>query len=222
MLALFQLVIIIFLGMTSNYEDFLQGCSSSTNCKIVCKNNVTIRSHKIILAVCGDFIRDLIADVPGGEEVTLYLPDIEAGEVETCVQKILMKDSLVAEYPLISIFGKKSKNVSPESLVQVKLEEENKKILQNRRRSSQDECLDDFIVESDEEESSIENIKEKKSKTKQSTISNKKSEYNPRNVDFEKLRKKLLPNPQSRQDFKHNEIIEKQILHERAIEAYLR
>ena len=63
--------------------------------------------------------------------------------------------------------------------------------------------------------------KGKKLKTKASVTPSRKSEYKPRNVDFEKLNQKLISHPQTREDVKHNEIIEKQILHEKAIEAYL-
>ena len=191
---------------SNNYSDFLLSIHPSSNVKIVCKDNVCIRSHKVLLVACGDFIRELLESVPAAEEATLYLPDFEAAEVETFVKRILLNESLPDESPLNFIFCSK-----PNSLYnQYRLDENTSEDL---KWSCQDEDLDYQEVKEDED------IKPRKSK--QTTHPNRKSEYKPRNVDFDQLRSKLIPNPQSREDIKHNDIIEKQILHERAIEAYL-
>jgi len=147
--------------------------------------------------------------VPAEEVATLYLPDFEAAEVETFVKRILLNEPLPDESPLNSIFCSKSNS----SYNQSSLEETASEDL---KWSCQDEDLDFQIMKVDEVEKP-----RKSNKSKQSTNPNRKSEYKPRNVDFDQLRSKLIPNPQSREDIKHNDIIEKQILHERAIEAYL-
>ena len=191
-------------SISNSYSDFLLSIHHSSNVKIVCKHNVSIRSHKVLLVVCGDFIRELLESVPAEEEATLYLPDFEAAEVETFVKRNLLNESLPDESPFNSIFCSKSKSLSNSSL---------ERASEDPKWSCQDEDLDYQEVKDDED------IKPRKSK--QTTHPNRKSEYKPRNVDFDQLRSKLIPNPQSREDIKHNDIIEKQILHERAIEAYL-
>ena len=226
--------------MGSPFNEFLQGCSNVSNVKIVCKDNGQVLTHKIILAVCGDFLKHLIQDVPVADHVTIYLPDYQAQDVEAFIEKKMMKESTnICSRTLENIFSFK-KECTPEHLLQVKLEEESKKMFSQRKSHeslSYDDDEDSFDLQ--EENVSVKeqngNIKldldddcfeshdkkNKKNKSKSMPLS-KKSEYKPRNVDFEKLTQKLLPNPQTREDFKHNEIIEKQILHEKAIEAYLR
>ena len=222
--------------MGSLYNEFLQGCSNVSNCKIVCKDNHQVLTHKIILAVCGDFLKNLIQDVPVADHVTLYLPDYEAQDVEAFIEKRLMKES-TNTCSLENIFSSK-KEFTPEQMLQVKLEEESKKMFSQGKSLeplSYDEedsldfqengCLTEqngnIKLDMDEDCFDTYDKKNKKNKSKSISLA-KKSEYKPRNVDFEKLTQKLLPNPQTREDFKHNEIIEKQILHEKAIEAYLR
>ena len=60
--------------------DFIQDFPSVSNCKIICKQS-TISTHKIVLAVSGTFLRDLIKDIPVADEVTLLMKDYEAAEV---------------------------------------------------------------------------------------------------------------------------------------------
>ena len=40
-----------------------------------------IFSHKIIVASASEFIKHLLIDFPVGDEITLYLPDHDKGEV---------------------------------------------------------------------------------------------------------------------------------------------
>ena len=194
----------------------MQSIQSSSNVNIVCKNNVSIRSHKILLILCGDFIRELLEDVPAADQVTLYLPDLEAEQVDTSLKNIIMKEPFSENCHLMSIFGKKSTSLSSQDLPEEK-PRKYKKASINSKSFFHAEDLDyqSETIKVDEDD------KEIKTKAKQSKTPNRKSEYKPRNVDFDQLRSKLIPNPQSREDIKHNDIIEKQILHERAIEAYL-
>ena len=223
-------------AMGSPYNEFLQGCSNVSNCKIICKDNNHVFTHKIVLAVCGDFLKDLIQDVPVADNITIYLPDYNALEIEAFIEKKLMKEP-INNISLDNVFSFK-KECTPEQLLQVKLEEESKKICPQRRKQESTSYDDEDSLDIqencnlteqngnmklgiDEDSIELDDKKNKKNKSKSMSLS-KKSEYKPRNVDFEKLTQKLLPNPQTREDFKHNEIIEKQILHEKAIEAYLR
>ena len=67
--------------MSEEKIDFIQDFRELSNCKIICRNNETIRTHKIILAVSGTFLRDLIKDIPVADEVTLFMKDFEVSEV---------------------------------------------------------------------------------------------------------------------------------------------
>jgi len=61
--------------------DFIQDFQSVSNCKIICKNSGTISTHKIVLAISGTFLRDLIKDIPVADEVTLLMKDFDVSEV---------------------------------------------------------------------------------------------------------------------------------------------
>ena len=61
--------------------DFIQDFQSVSNCKIICKNSRTISTHKIVLAISGTFLRDLIKDIPVADEVTLLMKDFDVSEV---------------------------------------------------------------------------------------------------------------------------------------------
>lgn len=200
----------------SNYSDFMQSIQPSSNVNIICKNNVCIKSHKILLILCGDFIRELLEDFPAADHVTLFLPDCEAEQVDTSLKNILLKEPFSENCPLISIFGKKSTSSYSQDLPEEK-PRKYKKATYNSKRVFHAEDIDyqseTFKVDEDDDEI--------KTKAKQPKTPNRKSDYKPRNVDFDQLKSKLIPNPQSREDIKHNDIIEKQILHERAIEAYI-
>ena len=200
----------------SNYSDFMQSIQPSSNVNIICKNNVCIKSHKILLILCGEFIRELLEDFPAADQVTLYLPDCEAEQVDTSLKNILLKEPFSENCPLVSIFGKKSTSSYSQDLPEEK-PRKYKKATYNSKRVFHAEGIDyqseTFKVDEDDDEI--------KTKAKQPKTPNRKSDYKPRNVDFDQLKSKLIPNPQSREDIKHNDIIEKQILHERAIEAYI-
>ena len=67
--------------MSEEKIDFIQDFREVSNCKIICRNNETICTHKIILAVSGTFMRDLIKDIPVADEVTLFMKDFQVSEV---------------------------------------------------------------------------------------------------------------------------------------------
>ena len=130
---------------SSKYGDFLRGCSPVSNCTIICKNGHKILSHKIVLAVCGDFLKILIQDIPVADNVTVFMPDYEAEEIEQFIENRLMKEPS-AFNSLESIFSAK-KDFSPEQMLQVKLEEENKRTLPQQMRKRDIYYDEDFYVD---------------------------------------------------------------------------
>ena len=66
--------------------DFIQDFREVSNCKIICRDNAQICTHKIILAISGTFMRDLIKDIPVADEVTLFMKDFEVSEVLNILQ----------------------------------------------------------------------------------------------------------------------------------------
>ena len=54
--------------------EIFERCSSMSNVTIVCSDGI-IQTHKIIVASASDFIKQLLSEVPVGDEITLFLPD---------------------------------------------------------------------------------------------------------------------------------------------------
>ena len=72
--------------MSEEKIDFIQDFRGVSNCKIICRDNALICTHKIILAISGTFMRDLIKDIPVADEVTLFMKDFEVSEVLNILQ----------------------------------------------------------------------------------------------------------------------------------------
>lgn len=184
----------------SSCSEFLQCCSAVTNCDVFCSNNQILRTHKIVLALCGDFLRNLLLDIPVEDKVTVFLPDFDKKDLEDLIErKLAQKEAKPCH--LEFIFNPQKPNKINDEEINVKAEEDSRDLALKTKYNS-------------------ENLPKKVLKLKQSQAV-KKTDYEPRKVDLDKLQEKLIPNARSREDIKHNEIIEKQILHERAIAAYI-
>ena len=72
--------------MSEEKIDFIQDFREVSNCKIICRDNAQICTHKIILAISSTFMRDLIKDIPVADEVTLFMKDFEVSEVLNILQ----------------------------------------------------------------------------------------------------------------------------------------
>ena len=60
------------------------------NVKLVFNDGIKF-SHKIIVASASGFIKHLLIDFPVGDEITLYLPDHDKGEVKETLDNIASK-----------------------------------------------------------------------------------------------------------------------------------
>ena len=71
-------------------------CHSVSNVKLVCKNGV-ISSYKILIASNSEYLKSLLAEVPVGDKVTIYLtfqtrPSIRVIQPTLCDVKISNND----------------------------------------------------------------------------------------------------------------------------------
>ena len=188
----------------SSCSQFLQRCSALTNCNVVCRKNEILQTHKIVLALCGDFLKNLLLDAPVEENVTIFLPDFEKKDLEDLIERKLTRTESKPcdlEYLLNPSKMHYQKLTNSDEEPSVKAEEDIKTLPCKTK---------------DETENSTQKIPKLKH-----SLPIKKTDYEPRNVDLDKLKEKIIPDARSRQDIKHNEIIEKQILHEKAIAAYV-
>ena len=74
-----------------------------TNVTIVCSDGI-IQTHKIVVASASDFIKQLISDVPVGDEITLYLPDHNKTSVLGLLNGVFSQEKLESSAECISLF----------------------------------------------------------------------------------------------------------------------
>ena len=67
--------------MNEFLRKLLEDCEGVSNVKIVCKDGIMF-SHKIIVASASNFIKNLILDIPFGDDISLFLPDFQKNTVE--------------------------------------------------------------------------------------------------------------------------------------------
>ena len=68
--------------MNEFWRGLLKDSENVTNIKIVCSDGV-IYTHKIIIASISNFIKQLLLNIPVGDQVVLFLPDFSKEEVDT-------------------------------------------------------------------------------------------------------------------------------------------
>lgn len=67
--------------MKHSWSEFFQECDSVANVTIVCLDGL-IKTHKLILANISKFTENLMNDVPAADEVTIYLRQFNALDVD--------------------------------------------------------------------------------------------------------------------------------------------
>merc|ERR1712218_118741 len=71
--------------------DLLDGGSSVTNLTLACGDG-SLASHKILVAGVSSFIKNILADIPIGDDVTLILPDFTEAEVDMFLKSVTLKE----------------------------------------------------------------------------------------------------------------------------------
>ena len=72
--------------------EIFKRCSSMSNVTIVCSDGI-IQTHKIIVASASDFIKQLLIDIPVGDEITLFLPDHDKILILKLLDSIFLQSS---------------------------------------------------------------------------------------------------------------------------------
>ena len=73
------------------YPELLDGSSSVTNVTMACGDG-SLASHKILVAGVSSFIKNILADIPIGDDVTLILPDFTEAEVDFFLKSVTLKE----------------------------------------------------------------------------------------------------------------------------------
>ena len=62
-------------------ETLIQECQLVSNVSVLCKDGL-VNTHKIVLAGISDFIKDILAEIPVGDQATLFMPNFKSEELE--------------------------------------------------------------------------------------------------------------------------------------------
>ncbi|EDV96120.1 GH15392 [Drosophila grimshawi] len=90
--------------------------SNNQSCEVllVAKDGISVRAHLFVLSTCSDLMRNLLVDLPTGQEATVILPDIRGELLESMLSFIYMGETslpsaLLSEFlEAINLLGIKS------------------------------------------------------------------------------------------------------------------
>ena len=80
--------------MSINWTDLIQDSELLSNVTLVCKDGI-VTSHKIIVASISDFIKDIISDIPVGDDITIHLSDFKSECISNYLYHIIMEESFI-------------------------------------------------------------------------------------------------------------------------------
>ena len=73
--------------------EILEGYETVANCTLVCQDGI-ILSHKIVIASVSNILKSIISEIPVGDEVSIYFPDVETQFLKNQLQTSLLKKTL--------------------------------------------------------------------------------------------------------------------------------
>jgi len=85
-------------------ETLIQECHSVSNVTILCQDGL-MNTHKIILAGISDIIKSILAEIPVGDQVTLFMPDFRAEDIERFLLRIMKGSITDQNVDLARAFG---------------------------------------------------------------------------------------------------------------------
>ena len=62
-------------------ETLIQECQLVSNVSVLCQDGL-VNTHKIVLAGISDFIKNILAEIPVGDQATIFMPNFRAEDLE--------------------------------------------------------------------------------------------------------------------------------------------
>ena len=212
--------------MSTDWSLLLEDSKSVENVKVVCKDGVVF-SHKLVIASSGEFMKNLLNDVPIGDEVTIYLPDCDEDTLLNSLNSIVIPDPKGT----VNVFDIAS---SSHQELQFKLEPE---IIKTEGIFAEDRLSDQYddityvpLEEVLKEESENDLVKIDLQYNSESSPRDKIEKFQVDTCEFfddtefdnanaehiVELQKKVIKNPKSTYEIKSNNRIVKQLKYEKA------
>ena len=91
--------------MPLNWPELIQRSEILSNVKIVCEDGI-VTSHKIIVASVSNFIKNIISDIPVGDDITIHLLDFKSESIENYLYHIIMDENFI-DKELDKVFNRK-------------------------------------------------------------------------------------------------------------------
>jgi len=74
---------------TDKWKDkWVKSCEGMSNVTIVCNDGV-VHSHKIIIAIVSEFIKDIMITIPVADDVTIFLPDFQTAHINSVIDQFI-------------------------------------------------------------------------------------------------------------------------------------
>ena len=86
------------------FQNLFNESSCAANVTLVCADG-NLASHKIVVAGVSTFIKNILADYPIGDDVTIMLPDFSLSEVEVFLKTVCSSVEELRHFGLSSAFG---------------------------------------------------------------------------------------------------------------------
>ena len=86
------------------FQNLFNERSCAANVTLVCADG-NLASHKIVVAGVSIFIKNILADYPIGDDVTIMLPDFSLSEVEVFLKTVCSSVEELRHFGLSSAFG---------------------------------------------------------------------------------------------------------------------
>ena len=86
-------------------ETLLNKCHRLSNVSVRCRGGL-VSSHKIILAGLSPFLRNIMAQIPVGDEVTLIMPDFDSAQVERFLITWMENPDILQPEDICMAFGR--------------------------------------------------------------------------------------------------------------------
>ena len=152
-------------------ETLIQDCQLVSNVSVLCQDGL-VNTHKIVLAGISDFIKNILAEIPVGDQATIFMPNFRAEDLEKFILLSMNNSNTDQNVDISRAFG--IHGPKQESNVKVEIEDTNDMETHNFEVEEDNIINEDVIVNDEEGNSGGTEVSENIVKLK---IKKKKSSY---------------------------------------------
>ena len=80
------------LKMPISWKQLIGDCRKLSNVKIVCRDGVSVETHKIVLGSVSLFLKRFLTEIPTGDDITFFLPDFDFETVQEFLGSVTLNE----------------------------------------------------------------------------------------------------------------------------------